>query len=189
MAARLGADAIGLVFFAKSPRNVLPEQAARIVNALPPFVTTVGLFVNPEQTWVHDVLNHVQLDMLQFHGEESPGDCERYGRPYLKAIRMKEETDLAVCEKEYTAARGLLVDTFHPDVAGGTGEAFDWSRVPAGLKKPIILAGGLGPDNVQAAIRQTRPWGVDVSSGVESEKGIKDAEKMRLFIEQVRKTL
>lgn len=187
LAARLGADAIGLVFFSDSPRHVSIARAAEIVAALPPFVTTVGLFVDPDEDEVRDVLAAVPLDMLQFHGTESAADCERYGRPWLKAIRMRDGIDLHACERDYRGARGLLLDTFHPAVAGGSGEVFDWAKVPAGLKTPIILAGGLGPDNVQAAIRQLRPWAVDVSSGVESGKGIKDPDKLRAFMEQVRK--
>lgn len=185
-AAQCGVDAIGLVFVERSPRYVTVARAASIVAALPPFVTTVGLFVDaPEQLITH-VLDAMPLDTLQFHGNESPQQCRIYGRSYLKAIRMKDDIDLQQQAERYADASGLLLDTYHPGVAGGTGEAFDWTRVPKTLKKPIILAGGLTPENVGAAIRATSPYAVDVSSGVEESKGVKSPSMVRTFIEQVK---
>jgi len=180
-AARLGADAIGLVFYSKSPRAVTPGQAAEIAAALPPFVTTVGLFVDPESVNVEGVLAQLSLDLIQFHGDETPEFCGRFGRPYLKAIRMREGIDLAAEQQRYRDARGRLLDTYQPGIPGGTGEAFKWDRVPQDLAASIVLAGGLGPDNVAAAIQQVRPYAVDVSGGVEASKGIKDVAKMAAF--------
>jgi phosphoribosylanthranilate isomerase len=180
-----GADAIGLVFYAKSPRAVSPEQAAAIVQALPPFVTSVGLFVNMPRDQLQALLRQVPLDLLQFHGDESPADCEGYGRPYIKALRVRPDEDLAATIANYSGARGILLDTFVEGVPGGTGATFDWSLVPSDIAKPIILAGGLGASNVAAAIRQVRPYAVDVSGGVEASKGIKDANKIRVFVQAV----
>ena len=184
-AARAGADAIGLVFYAKSPRNVTTEQARAIIAALPPFVTTVGLFVDATVEEVRGVLDAVPLDLLQFHGEESPEYCASFGRPYLKAIPMREGVDLTHEAKRYTSASALLVDTFQVGLPGGSGVAFDWSRLPENLNKPLILAGGLHPGNVQQAVDQIHPYAVDVSSGVESAKGIKDAGKIAEFMRGV----
>jgi phosphoribosylanthranilate isomerase len=180
-----GADAIGLVFYAKSPRAVSPEQAAAIVQALPPFVTSVGLFVNMPRDQLQALLRQVPLDLLQFHGDESPADCEEYGRPYIKALRVRPDEDLAATIANYSGARGILLDTFVEGVPGGTGATFDWSLVPSDIAKPIILAGGLEASNVAAAIRQVRPYAVDVSGGVEASKGIKDANKIRVFVQAV----
>lgn len=185
-AVEAGADAIGLVFYAKSPRAVSVEQAAEIVQALPPFVTSVGLFVNMPREQVLAVLQQVPLDLLQFHGDESPAECEGYGRPYIKALRVRPGEDLAAAMAPYAGARGILLDTFVEGVPGGTGAAFDWSLVPQGVARPIILAGGLEAYNVAAAIRQVRPYAVDVSGGVEASKGIKDAGKIRAFVKSVR---
>lgn len=181
-----GADAIGLVFYAKSPRAVSVEQAAEIVQALPPFVTSVGLFVNMPREQLLAILQQVPLDLLQFHGDESPAECEGYGRPYIKALRVRPGEDLAAAMAPYAGARGILLDTFVEGVPGGTGAAFDWSLVPQGVARPIILAGGLEAHNVAAAIRQVRPYAVDVSGGVEASKGIKDAGKIRAFVKSVR---
>lgn len=180
-----GADAIGLVFYARSPRAVSPEQAAAIVQALPPFVTSVGLFVNMPRDQLQALLRQVPLDLLQFHGDESPADCEGYGRPYIKALRVRPDEDLAATIANYSGARGILLDTFVEGVPGGTGATFDWSLVPSDIAKPIILAGGLEASNVAAAIRQVRPYAVDVSGGVEASKGIKDANKIRVFVQAV----
>ena len=185
-AVEAGADAIGLVFYAKSPRAVSVEQAAEIVQALPPFVTSVGLFVNMPREQLLAVLQQVPLDLLQFHGDESPAECEGYGRPYIKALRVRPGEDLAAAMAPYAGARGILLDTFVEGVPGGTGAAFDWSLVPQGVARPIILAGGLEAHNVAAAIRQVRPYAVDVSGGVEASKGIKDAGKIRAFVKSVR---
>ena len=185
IAANAGADAIGLVFYPKSPRAVTIVQAQAICAVLPPFVTVVALFVDAEHFEVEDVIAAVAVDLLQFHGSETPAQCEAYKKPYIKAIRMKDDADLLDAASQYRAARGLLVDTYHPDEAGGTGEIFDWDRVPDGLDTPIILAGGLEPVNVAKAIQQINPYAVDVSSGVEASKGIKDAEKIRAFVTAV----
>lgn len=186
-AARLGADAIGLVFYAPSPRAVDIARAQAICAALPPFVTPVGLFVNAAEAEVQAVLEAVPLGLLQFHGDETPAECERYGRPYLKALRMAPGLDVAAAARRYGSATGILLDAWQPGVPGGTGQCFDWSRIPA-LDKPLVLAGGLTPDNVAEAIRTVRPWAVDVSGGVEAAKGIKDAALMAAFMQQVSNT-
>lgn len=185
-AAAAGADAIGLVFYAKSPRAVRVEQAQQIIAALPPFVTTVGLFVDMPRPELQQILAQVPLDLLQFHGDESVEQCEGYGRPYIKALRVKAGDDIAALMAQYPSASGVLLDTFVEGVPGGTGLAFDWSLVPAELPKPVILAGGLTPDNVATAIDRVRPYAVDISGGVESAKGIKDADKVRAFIQAAR---
>lgn len=184
-AARLGADAIGLVFYAPSPRAVSVAQARALCAALPPFVSVVGLFVDAPAAEVLAVLQAVPLDVLQFHGDEAPAYCAAFGRPYLKALRMRDGLDVAAEAQRYASAQGLLLDTYVPGEAGGTGQAFDWRRVPQDLNKPIILAGGLTPDNVVEAIRISRPYGVDVSGGVEQAKGIKSAAKMAAFMRGV----
>lgn len=185
-AAEAGADAIGLVFYAKSPRSVSVQQARAIVAALPPFVTSVGLFVDASRCELGEILDAVPLDLLQFHGDETPDECDHYGRPYIKALRVKPCDDIAAHVARYANARGVLLDTFVPGIPGGTGEAFDWSLVPAQLSKPVILAGGLTAANVAQAIGQVRPFAVDISGGVESAKGIKDAAKIHAFMEAVR---
>lgn len=185
-AAAAGADAIGLVFYAKSPRAVSVVQAQQIIAALPPFVTTVGLFVDMPRAELQQILTQVPLDLLQFHGDEPVEQCEGYGRPYIKALRVKAGDDIAAQMARYPSASGVLLDTFVEGVPGGTGLAFDWSLVPAELPKPVILAGGLTPDNVAAAIAQVRPYAVDISGGVESAKGVKDADKVRAFIRAAR---
>jgi len=181
-ACNAGADALGFVFYESSPRKVSVEAAAELVRALPPFVQSVGLFVNAEPAFVEAVLQAVPLDLLQFHGDETPADCVRYGRPYIKAVRVNQDTDLLKCAADFNAARGLLLDAYVPGVPGGTGERFDWSLIPADLAKPVILSGGLMPDNVAEAVERVHPWAVDVSSGVEVSKGIKDAHKIAQFI-------
>lgn len=185
-AVRSGADALGLVFYEKSPRHVTLQQAARLAQAVPPFVSVVGLFVNPAVEYMHEVLTQVQLDMLQFHGEETPEFCEQFSKPYLKAIRVKAGVDLLQCASRYTGARGLLLDAFVEGRQGGTGESFDWTLIPQDLPLPVILSGGLHAGNVAAAIRQVHPYAVDVSSGVEAAKGIKDAAKIAAFINEVK---
>lgn len=181
-ACNAGADALGFVFYEKSPRKVSVETAAELVRALPPFVQSVGLFVNAEPAFIESVLQAVPLDLLQFHGDETPADCARYGRPYIKAVRVNQDTDLLKCAADFNAARGLLLDAYVPGVPGGTGERFDWSLIPADLAKSVILSGGLMPDNVAEAVERVHPWAVDVSSGVEVSKGIKDAHKIAQFI-------
>ncbi|WP_322978117.1 phosphoribosylanthranilate isomerase [Pseudomonas sp. C11] len=184
-AVEVGADAIGLVFYAKSPRAVDIEQAKAIVAALPPFVTSVGLFVDMPRETLQALLREVPLDLLQFHGDESPADCEGFARPYIKALRVRADQDVARMMAPYSGACGILLDTFVEGVPGGTGAAFDWSLVPREAGKPIILAGGLTPDNVAQAIAQVRPYAVDVSGGVEAAKGIKDAGKVKAFLQAV----
>lgn len=185
-AAEAGADAIGFVFYAKSPRAVDVRQARAIIAEPPPFVTTVGLFVNASRCELNEILEVVPLDLLQFHGDETPQDCEGYHRPWIKALRVRPGDDLEAACRLYAGARGILLDTYVPGVPGGTGEAFDWSLVPARLSKPIILAGGLSADNVGQAIAQVRPYAVDVSGGVEQAKGIKDAAKIEAFMRAVK---
>ncbi len=183
-AASAGADAIGLVF-AASPRQVTADQARAIVAVLPPFIKVVGLFVDAPAATVREVLGRVPLDLLQFHGNETPEDCQKFGRPYIRAIRMAPGVDLAVEARRYAQAAGLLLDTYDPQLAGGTGATFDWTRVPRDLNKPVILAGGLTPENVARAVQAVRPYAVDVSSGVEQSKGVKDAAKIAAFIRNV----
>ncbi|TWC42896.1 phosphoribosylanthranilate isomerase [Pseudomonas sp. SJZ079] len=186
IAAEAGADAIGLVFYAKSPRAVSVQQARAIIAALPPFVTTVGLFVDASRDELSAILEVVPLDLLQFHGDESPADCDRFSRPYIKALRVRPGEDVAARIEPYGNASGILLDTYVRGVPGGTGQAFDWALVPQGLNTPIILAGGLTSENVRSAIEQVRPYAVDVSGGVEASKGIKDAEKVRAFVRAVK---
>ena len=186
-AAEAGADAIGFVFYAKSPRAVDVRQARAIIAELPPFVTTVGLFVNASRCELNEILEVVPLDLLQFHGDETPQDCEGYHRPWIKALRVRPGDDLEAACQLYAGACGILLDTYVAGVPGGTGEAFDWSLVPARLSKPIILAGGLSADNVGQAIAQVRPYAVDVSGGVEQAKGIKDTAKIEAFMQAVKR--
>lgn len=185
-AAAAGADAIGLVFYAKSPRAVDIEQARAILAALPPFVTSVGLFVDAERSELERILASVPLDLLQFHGDESVQQCEAFGRPYIKALRVKAGDDIAAQVARYPSAQGILLDAYVEGVPGGTGEAFDWSLIPQMLSKPLILAGGLRPDNVAEAVSRVRPYAVDVSGGVEASKGVKDVEKVGAFIRAAR---
>ena len=201
-AARCGADAIGLVFYAPSPRHVSIAQARAVVQVLPPFVTVVGLFVNAAQQEITDVLQQLRLDVLQFHGNETPEECARFGLPYLKALRVTPTTDITRAASTYATAQGLLLDAHVEGVPGGTGQTFDWNLVPRDLPTakdggsaenagaifppmPLILAGGLSPLNVKQAIRTARPYGVDVSGGVEAAKGIKDAAKIAAFMNEV----
>jgi len=186
-AVEAGADAIGFVFYAKSPRAVTVQQARAIIQALPPFVTTVGLFVNASRCELGEILDAVPLDLLQFHGDEAVEDCEGWHRPYIKALRVKAGDDIAAAVDAYPSASGVLLDTYVEGVPGGTGEAFDWSLIPQGLSKPLILAGGLTPDNVADAVARVKPYAVDVSGGVEASKGIKDHAKIQAFINAVRK--
>lgn len=184
-AAGLGADAIGLVFHRPSPRFVTVDTARRIIAALPPFVSVVGLFMNAEPAAIRAVLAEVALHELQFHGDEEPAACAAFGLPYIKAVPMGASADVRDYEQRFVGAAGLLLDSHGGQQMGGTGHGFDWTRIPAERHKPLILAGGLHPGNVAAAIRQVRPYAVDVSSGVESAKGIKNAELMRAFLRGV----
>jgi phosphoribosylanthranilate isomerase len=185
-AARLGADAIGFVFHPGSPRHVTSERAAAIARELPAFITAVGLFVDADEAVIRAILAEVPLDLLQFHGAEPPDFCARFGRPWIKAIAVAPGVDLLQSATDYTGSRGLLLDAFVAGMHGGTGTRADWSAIPGSLPLPVILAGGLAPANVGEAIRVVRPWAVDVSSGVERDKGVKDHEKMAAFIRGVR---
>lgn len=180
-----GCDAIGLVFYRPSPRYVSPERAVQIVAILPPFVSVVGLFVDAEPAEVEQVKQQVRLDLLQFHGDETPEACERHGMPYMKAVRVKSDTNLLQYAQQFKHARALLLDAFMEGVPGGTGQVFDWNIIPRTFPKPVVLAGGLSPENVVEAIRQVRPYAVDVSGGVELNKGIKDAAKIAAFMRGV----
>ncbi len=185
-AAHAGAHAAGFVFCAKSPRNVSIATARELASALPPFVTAVGLFVNPAASEVENILTEVPLNLLQFHGEETPDFCGSFGVPFIKAARVRAGLDLIQYAHRYAAARGLLLDAFVDGTHGGTGAAFDWSLIPSELPLPVILSGGLNPANVGDAIRRVSPWAVDVSSGVEASPGIKDPQKIAAFIKEVR---
>jgi phosphoribosylanthranilate isomerase len=180
-----GADAIGLVFVEASPRHVDIAEAQAAIRSLPPFISVVGLFVDADPSYIERVLQEVHLDMLQFHGDESPEECQRYARPYMKAIRVRSDTNLLQYALDYQRASALLLDAHVEGVAGGTGQRFDWTLIPAGLPMPIVLAGGLNAENVADAIKQVRPYAVDVSGGVESQKGIKDAGKIAAFMRGV----
>ena len=184
-AAQAGADAIGLVFYPPSPRFLSVERAREIAGALPPFVQAVALFVNADAAQVAQVIGRVHPAMLQFHGEETPDFCRQFGLPYVKACRVSQGVDLLEYLRPFSRAAAWLFDSHVPEY-GGVGESFDWSLVPAAGDHPLILSGGLARDNVADAIRRVRPWGVDVSSGVESAKGIKDAAKIAAFIAEVR---
>lgn len=177
-----GADALGLVFYGKSPRAVSAQQAAEISRSVSPFVVLVGLFVNAEVAEVEGVLARVPLNLLQFHGDEDATYCEQFGRPYIKALRMQEGLDVQAAMAEHPSARGFLLDAYRPGVPGGTGETFDWQRVPQNSGAQIVLAGGLVPENVGQAIATARPQAVDVSGGVEASPGCKDLEKVAAFI-------
>ncbi|WP_374336024.1 phosphoribosylanthranilate isomerase [Leeia sp.] len=187
-AAQAGADAIGLVFYPPSPRGVSIAQAAGLLRHVPAFVSTVGLFVDPTEAEVRQVLAQCPLDVLQFHGDESPSFCRSFGRPYLKAVRVKPGLDLLQYAENYADAAGLLLDAWVAGVPGGTGQSFDWSLIPADLPLPLILAGGLDPDNVAEAIGRVQPWAVDVSGGVEREKGVKDPARIEAFMRAVATT-
>jgi phosphoribosylanthranilate isomerase len=185
-AAQAGAHAIGLIFAAESPRRVSTAVARQVVEALPPFVTPVALFVDPQPAEVERVIGEVGPQLLQFHGDEAPDFCVRFSVPYIKVARVGPGVDLLQYAGRYRAAKGLLLDAFVEGSRGGTGSTFDWSLIPAKIPLPLILAGGLDPDNVGDAVRRVRPWAVDVSSGVETAKGIKDAARIAAFIRGVR---
>jgi phosphoribosylanthranilate isomerase len=183
-AAEAGADAIGLVFYPPSPRYLSTERAVEIRDALPPFVQAVALFVNPDAAMVAQVVGRVRPAMLQFHGEEPPDFCAQFGTPYVKACRVRPGVDALEYLRPFSRAAAWLFDSYVPEY-GGVGEAFDWSLLPTTKERPVILSGGLSRANVAEAIRRVRPWGVDVSSGVESAKGIKDPGKIAAFISEV----
>ena len=189
-AARHGANAIGLVFYTKSPRHVSGAQAVELIRALPPFVMSVGLFVDAAIQEVMQTLGSVRLDLLQFHGDETPDYCRQIfrqsGVPYIKALRVRPGVDLLQYAHDYQDAKALLLDAYVEGIHGGTGVTFDWALIPKKLPLPVVLSGGLTPENVTAAVKAARPWAVDVSSGVESSKGIKDAAKIAAFVTGVR---
>ncbi|TLF48611.1 phosphoribosylanthranilate isomerase [Halomonas urmiana] len=180
-----GADALGFVLWSGSKRAIDEQRLAELSARVPAFVTRVGLFVDPSASLVARCAPH--LDLLQFHGDETPEACEAAGRPWIKALRMREGLDLHGAAETYRGARALLLDAYRPGVPGGTGETFDWSRIPASLAKPVILAGGLTPDNVDAAIAAVGPFAVDVSGGIETAPGVKDATRMAAFLSAVRR--
>lgn len=183
-----GADALGLVFFKASPRYISIEKAQNLVKPLPAFVNKVGLFVNSDSVEVKEVISKVPLDYLQFHGDEEAAFCTQFSKPYIKAIRIKPETNLIETIGKFKSASAILIDAWHPDLAGGTGETFDWSLLGKLAKEDIpaiILAGGLNPENVNSAVRLLKPYAVDVSSGVEDRPGIKSAEKIQNFVYEV----
>ncbi|MCG8668762.1 MAG: phosphoribosylanthranilate isomerase [Pseudomonadales bacterium] len=181
VAAESGADALGFVFYEPSPRNITLAKAKQIINQLPAFVTSVALFVDPDVDLVEQVIAQTQVDLLQFHGDETAAFCEQFSRPYIKALRVKPDTDLKQQADLYPSARAILLDAYVKDVPGGTGVVFDWSLIPDDIQQPIILAGGLNPGNVQQAISQPIIWGVDVSGGVEQSKGVKSPELIKSF--------
>jgi phosphoribosylanthranilate isomerase len=185
-AVEFGADALGFVFYEPSPRYITVRHAAEIAQALPPFVSTVALCVNADPDTITEVVDAVGVDLLQFHGQECPEYCARHRRPWIRAVRVQPETDLLAARTEFANGRGLLLDAYRPGVPGGTGETFDWDRIPRQMASGIVLAGGLNPANVGDAVRSVRPFAVDVSGGVESRKGIKDPAKIKAFIEEVR---
>ena len=185
-AAQAGADAIGLVFYAPSPRAVDITTAAEIACALPPFVSCVGLFVDATAAEIDQILSQVPLSLLQFHGQESPEFCEQFQLPWIKAIRMRASINLHQQRQNFSRAQGLLLDAYKPGVPGGTGDQFDWHRIPTDIAKDVVLAGGIHVDNVQQAIQQVKPWAVDVSGGVESHKGVKDRAKIAAFMDQAK---
>ena len=182
---KYGADALGLVFYADSPRYVTKQHARIIADAVAPLVTIVGLFVNPSAETVSAVLDAVPLGLLQFHGAETNADCKKFGVPFIKSIAISDDVDVLSRMQGYPDASGFILDAWQPQTHGGGGEAFDWERVPEHSPAPVILAGGLTPENVALAIRSTSPYAVDVSSGVESAKGIKSAEKIAAFMKGV----
>ena len=186
LAISAGADAIGLVFYPPSPRCVTPEQAEAITRHLPPFVTVVGLFVDADAKTIAASVAAGRVSLLQFHGDERPEECAAHGLPWIKALRMRAGLDLAQAARDYREAAALLLDAYRPGVPGGTGEAFDWGRIPGALAGRIVLAGGLTPDNVAEAVRRVHPYAVDVSGGVEARKGVKDGDKITAFMRGVR---
>jgi len=184
--AHAGAHALGFIFHPPSPRSIDVPGAQAIVRALPPFITTVGVFVDPDRAFVQAVIKEIRLGALQFHGDEDPEFCGGFGMPYMKAVRVRRDLDLLQCASVFRAAQALLLDAFVPGSHGGTGQTFDWSLIPPALPVPVVLSGGLDAANVATAIRHVRPWAVDVSSGVEIDKGIKDAAKIAAFMRGVR---
>lgn len=184
-AVEAGADALGFVFYPPSPRHVSVDQAVRLMTAVPAFVTTTALFVDPTPELVHEVITRTGVSLLQFHGDEPETFCAAFNRPYMKALRMKPGLDVAAEAARYPSACAILLDAYRPGVPGGTGESFDWELIPPALSKPLVLAGGLEPDNIRIAVETVRPFAVDVSGGVEAAKGIKDKAKIEKFTQEV----
>ena len=189
VAVNYGVDAIGLVFYEPSPRYVEIDQACSIAKSMPAFVTKTALFVNPDKNYVEQVLAEVDIDLLQFHGDEDAEFCQQFSKPYIKAVRMQETIDLEFLANEFKASSGLLLDAYVPGVPGGTGEKFSWEWIPESLGLPVILAGGLTAENVKQAIHTAKPWAVDVSGGVEASKGIKSEQKIKQFMQEVAGTV
>jgi len=187
LAAELGVDAVGLIFAPRSPRRLELTQASVLRAALPPFVTAVALLMDAEIAYVQAILQTVKPALLQFHGAEKPEDCARYGLPFLKAVPMAIPEGAAIYAARYPEAIGFVFDSHAAGETGGSGRRFDWSRLPRGIGRPVLLAGGLDPENVFEAVRSVRPYAVDVSSGIESAPGIKDAKKMRRFVAEVKR--
>lgn len=188
-AAKLGVDAIGLVFYPPSPRHVSIEKAVEIVKAIPAFVSIVALFSDADEAFIRKVLAKVPIDCIQFHGDESAERCRIYEKPYMKAVRMQRHVDVAAVAEQYHDASALLLDAYQPGIKGGSGHCFDWSLIPRHCNLPIVLAGGLTPENAAQAVFEVHPYALDVSSGVETEKGIKDAAKMAAFIQKTNKAI
>lgn len=188
VASKAGADALGFVFYPPSPRAVSVDQAARLVAKVPSFVSSVGLFVNASAEQIEQTLQQVPLNLLQFHGDETPEFCQQFGAPWIKAVRMRQDINLWQLKEDYHLGQGLLLDAYQKGTPGGTGASFDWQRIPSDLAPEIILAGGLDATNIQAAIAQVQPWAVDISGGVESSKGLKDHAKIDAFMAEIRTT-
>ena len=188
VASKAGADALGFVFYRPSPRAVSVDQAARLVAKVPSFVSSVGLFVNASAEQIEQTLQQVPLNLLQFHGDETPEFCQQFGAPWIKAVRMRQDINLWQLKEDYHLGQGLLLDAYQKGTPGGTGASFDWQRIPSDLAPEIILAGGLDATNIQAAISQVQPWAVDISGGVESSKGLKDHAKIDAFMAEIRTT-
>lgn len=186
-AVECGADAIGLIFVEKSPRYVSFTDARVIAESMPPFVTVVGLFMDAPEKKVREALKVAPINLLQFHGDESPAYCDQFEMPYIKVLRMRENVNAIAFAQEYPNAAGILLDTYHANAAGGTGQVFDWDLIPHDLPLPLILAGGLTPENVAEAIQKVHPYAVDVSSGVESASAVKDHAKIEKFIKEVQR--
>ena len=186
LAVALGVDALGFVFHPNSPRYIEPEDAASIIAALPPFVTSVGLVVDRTVADVEQIIATTSIDIVQCHGEEPAADCESLSRPYIKAIRVKADTDVGALARSYPHARAILLDAYVPGVPGGSGQRFDWRQAQTEIVQPLIIAGGLDPENVDSAITQLSPYAVDVSSGIESSPGLKDTGKMTEFMQNIR---
>jgi phosphoribosylanthranilate isomerase len=182
-----GADALGFVFFEGSPRFIAPKEASHITNNISPFINMIALFVNASNDYVSQVITDTHIDVLQFHGDEDEAFCSSFNKPYLKAVRMQESTDLNQIADDYSTASGLLLDAFDKEQYGGTGHSFDWALSPKNIKLPVILAGGLNHTNVYEAITQTQPYAVDVSSGVEISKGVKNHQLLKQFMQEVKR--